>query len=250
MSFGAKVESIQSLKQSLAKAAATHDDVWIKYIPKDNPLTVRFLSEPDEWVRYDEAWDQHARNGKGGSYPVPMGKVVPDDQRVSTRYLASAVDLDSDRVIPVCIPKSLMQQVVVRYEKYGTIVDRDYELSRHGTGLDTQYMMDPEPPVARNLSKYDSLDLESVLAAAYADYTGEAAPSQAPAAEEVDDVPVLPDIEDGDDDEDDDDEELTKDDLAAMPMATLRTLARAQKIDPRGMSKAELIAAITGEDAF
>lgn len=256
MSFGSQVGSVHRLKQSLSKTGGqgrTSSDTWIRYIPKDNPIVVRFLLEPDGWVVYTEAWD----NDKRKSYPVPEGTFVPDDHRTSTRYLAQAVDTETDRVVPLCLPKSLMNQVVARYDKYGTIIDRDYELSKSGTGLETTYMMDPEPPLARKLDKYDLLDLEEVLGGAYNAYSGEGmvtseeavpvAPQPvpvAPAPSEDDPITVVPEAEKGDD------PTFTREDLNGRPIGELRAIARDRGISPRGMSVDQLIDAITGDDAL
>lgn len=256
MSFGTKVDSVHKLKKSLEKSSSGGDsDAWIKYVPKDSDLTVRFLTEPDEWVKYEEAWDDDARRGKGGSFPVPDDMQLDPDVRVSVRYLASALNMDDDRVIPVCLPKSLMTQVVSRYDRYGTMVDRDYTLSKTGKGLDTTYLLDPEPPLARKLDKYQQLDLEAVLAGAYQSYRSELDPTADDG--EDDEIPVHADDDpDGPDAstalvaDEADDTALTAEELEEQPIASLRVLARAQKIDPRGMSKADLVIAITGADAF
>ena len=253
MSFGSKIGSVSALKKSLEKTSSSGGDVWVKYIPKNSDLVVRFLTEPDEWVLYSEAWDSEARNGKGSSYPISTDMVIPDDQRVSKRYLAAAVDIDGDRVVPVCIPRSLMQQVISRYERYGTMVDRDYALSRSGAGLDTTYMMDPEPPLARKLDKYSALDLEAVLAAAYDSYLIENGGDQiAPAP--VEDIPVHSEVpvvavEATPDDESDEDA-ISREDLSEMTVASLRAIARGQKLTVGGFTKDEIIDAILGADSF
>jgi hypothetical protein len=269
MGFGNKVGSIAQLKKSLEKNSSTSDDVWIKYVPKDGELTVRFLTEPDEWVLYHEAWDPAGREGKGTSYPVPNDMEVPDDQRVSKRYLASAVDVDTDRVIPICIPTSLMQAVVLRYEKHGTIVDRDYELARQGKGLDTQYLLSPESPLPRKMDKYEPLDLEAVLGGAYNSYAGitsaptvdvsdipvhdadeELVPKDRPTAEEASSMAAeAAELED-DISADTPDGALTRDEIMGLPLAAVRTLARAASISTSGMTKEELADALTGADAL
>lgn len=254
MSFGNQVGSVHRLKQSLSKTGGqgrTSSDTWIRYIPKDNPIVVRFLLEPDGWVVYTEAWD----NDKRKSYPVPGDTFVPDEHRTSTRYLAQAVDTETDRVIPLCLPKSLMNQVIARYEKYGTIIDRDYELSKSGVGLETTYMMDPEPPLARKLDKYDLLDLEEVLGGAYAAYSGEGmvttqaevpvAPAPVPVAAPDDDDPidVVPEAEKVE-------VTYTRADLDGRPIGELRAIARDCGISPRGLSVGALIDSIVGDDAL
>lgn len=167
MAFGRQVGSIKDLKKNLERGKGT----FIQYIPKQGGRNVRFLDEPENWLSFREVFDQVKRK----SYPAPEegqpGYPGPDD-RVSTRYLCNAVDVDTDKVIPIQLPKDLANQLVVRYERYNTITDRDYELFRSGEGLDTVYGCTPDSPTARKLDKYKPLDLEQVLEDAYANVWG------------------------------------------------------------------------------
>lgn len=162
MPFGQKVGSIKDLKKNLERGTGT----FIRYIPKNGALTVRFLTEPDEWLSFKEVFDTVRRK----SYPVPEEGMpgYPDpDQRVSTRYLVNALDTETDKVIPLQLPKDLVNQLVIRYERDETMLDRDYELFRTGEGLDTTYGLTPEAAMARKVDKYTHLDLEQVLQDAY-----------------------------------------------------------------------------------
>lgn len=256
MGFGTTVGSISQLKQSLEKNSSTSDDVWIKYIPKNGDLNVRFLSEPDTWASYHEAWNPSGRGGKGASYPVPMGEEVPDDHRVSKRYLANALDIDNDRVVPVCISVTLMQAVVLRYEKHGTITDRDYVLSKSGAGKDTKYMLTPEAPLARKMDKYEPVDLEKVLEGAYNSYIagegGTVAPT-VPVAQDIpvhDDDPVEAPHHEAFADDDETPEALTREQIMSLPLAVVRAMAQNNGIGTSGLTKDELADALTGADAL
>lgn len=186
MAFGQKAGSIKGLKKSLKGGGAG----FIKYVPKDESLTVRFITDPDEWLMYRETFDEATNRG----YPVPDDKNAPGypdpDQRTSKRYLANAVMVDDDKVVPLQMPVSLVNQLVVLYEKYGTVCDRDFELMRSGTGLDTSYQAVPEAPLKRKLDKYKPMDLEQVLEDAYNAIWGDD-----------------PNVEVDDDDEDEDEED-------------------------------------------
>lgn len=164
MPIGQKTGSLKALKQSLSSGAG--QGAWIKYVPKNGTMNIRFLQEPEEWVNYNEHFDQALRK----SYPCTGETDCPGCQtqeRRSNRYLANAVDLDNQRVVPLQLPKDLANRLVVRYEKYGTLMDRDYELSRTGEGLDTTYDLDPGAPTKMRLSQYQPLDLLQVLQESY-----------------------------------------------------------------------------------
>ena len=87
--------------------------------------------------------------------------------RPSQRFLAQVVDRESDQVIALKMPKDLANRLVVRYERYQTIMDRDYEIMRSGKGLDTTYDVTPEPASEFDSSKYTKIDLLDILQTAY-----------------------------------------------------------------------------------
>lgn len=163
MPFGQKATSLKQLKKNLKKGSGS----FIQFIPKEGSLTVRFLQEPEEWVAFTEVYDPTLRRG----YPLPEEGMpgYDDDLRRSSRYLCNALDVENDKVIPLQLPKTLVNQLVVRYEKYDTICDRDYELIRDGEGKETTYMASPESPSARKVTKYMNqlIDLEKALEDAY-----------------------------------------------------------------------------------
>lgn len=154
---GGKVKSIAGLKSSLKKGGGGSQ--YLTRVPADGSLTVRFLTEPTEWVTYFEHYDQVRK-----FYPCTDDcPGCTEGERPSARYLCNALDVSETRVIPLVMPKSMAGSVLKKYEKYATILDRDYELSRSGTGLDTEYDVTPEPPTKMNIDRFDLLDLMEIL---------------------------------------------------------------------------------------
>ena len=161
---GGKVGSLSRLREQLKKGGG---GAFIKNVPANDVMVVRFLTEPDDWYGYKEAYDTEVRR----YFPVLEGMEITAEQRVSNRFLAIVLDVTEDKVIPLKMPKDLANRVLMRYDRYETIMDRDYELSRMGEGLDTTYDCAPGDKVKRNLAKYELLDLDEVIAKA-ADYAG------------------------------------------------------------------------------
>lgn len=161
---GGKVGSLSRLREQLKKGGG---GAFIKNVPANDVMVVRFLTEPDDWYGYKEAYDTEVRR----YFPVLEGMEITSEQRVSNRFLAIVLDVTEDKVIPLKMPKDLANRVLMRYDRYETIMDRDYELSRMGEGLDTTYDCAPGDKVKRNLAKYELLDLDEVIAKA-ADYAG------------------------------------------------------------------------------
>lgn len=153
---GGKVGSLKNLKASLKTQSGP-----LTWIPKEGGITVRFLEEPDEWFGFYEHWDETIRK----SYPCIEGQCpgCATDARRSFRYVANALDVEKDKVIALLMPKDLVNRLTARYERYETLMDRDYELFRSGDGLDTVYDATPEAPKKRALSKYELIDLGDAL---------------------------------------------------------------------------------------
>jgi hypothetical protein len=164
MAFGQKSGSLRNLKKSLAKGGGKG---FIKYIPKNGSMNVRFIQEPEEWVNYIEHYDQVARK----SFPCNGEANCPgcmSGERKSSRYLANVVDRDdNNRVIPLQMPKDLANRLVVKYEKWGSITDRDIELSRQGEGLETVYDLDAAVPDRKRVDNFQPVDLLKTLEEAF-----------------------------------------------------------------------------------
>lgn len=160
---GGKVGSINKLKKSLKKGGSA----FIRRVPKDDSLIVRFLTEPDEWYGFYQHYE--TRGKQFFSYPCMAddchGCAVEADK--SFRYLSSVVDVTEGRVVPLELPKTLANSLMVKYDKFGTLTDRDYDLTRAGDGFDTTYDATPEAPTKVNLKRYEALDLEEVLMEAW-----------------------------------------------------------------------------------
>lgn len=155
---GGRVTSIKNLKSSLKKSSGGG---IIKYIPAGEGVMVRFLTEPEEWVE----WFEHYEDGKG-SYPCTGDACdgCANGVRVSKRFLAAAVDVnDGNKVIALQLPVTAAKALTKKYDRYQTITDRDYELSKEGEGLNTEYNVESEAPTRFNASRYEAPDLMEIL---------------------------------------------------------------------------------------
>lgn len=183
-----KAGTIKKLKSSLKRGGG---GAFIKNVPKDSGITVRFLTEPTEWVEYQEYYSEDMEPRFFPAFEGLDPDVVADLKKPSKRYLACGVDRESNEVIALKMPKSLVESLMKKYDKYETIMDRDYELVRDGDGLDTTYEAIPEAPKKMNVAKFEPLDLLNVLEAQ---------------------IPASLKGEDEDDDDDDDDTPPWEDD--------------------------------------
>lgn len=209
---GGKVKSIAGLKSSLKKGGGSQ---YLARVPADDSLTVRFLTEPEgEWVEYMEHYDAVRK-----FYPCTESGCpgCAEGDFPSKRFLANALDVAEGKVIPLAMPKTLAASVMKKYEKYGTLLDRDYELTREGSGFDTTYDSVPEAPTKMNLKRFDLIDLTAMLQSQLdmADNAGsddDDDDDDEPVAKKTKKfVPKKPAaVEDDDDDDEDEDEEPVK----------------------------------------
>jgi hypothetical protein len=152
---GGKVKSLKSLKAGLKKGGGNQ---YLTRVGEDG-LTVRFLTEPDEWVEFFEHYDDVRK-----FYPCTDDcDGCRDKNNPSKRYLVNALDTSEGKVIPLLLAKSAAGQVMKKYDRFNTILDRDYILVREGTGFDTEYDVTPESPSKMNLNRYELLDLWGIL---------------------------------------------------------------------------------------
>lgn len=209
---GGEAGNIKKLKSDLKKSSG--GGTWVKSIPKDEELKVRFLTEPSEWFKYEEHYIEDVNYFPCTGDDCPGCAAMKKDKkaRSSRRYLANALDVENERVVPLKLPATLANRLVSRFERYGTLMDRDYVLIREGSGTNTVYDADTEPKSKRAVSKYDLLDLEKVLVEQFEDAFGEDGDDD---SDDGDDEPKRSKkskskrlaVEDDDTDDSDDDEE-------------------------------------------
>lgn len=214
---GKKMGNIKALKESLKKGGSSLG-AFIKNVPAEG-ITVRFLTEPEEWFGFYEYWNDEGRT----FVPMAQGEVLPDGAKPSFRYLTQALDIESDRVIPLKLAKTAANSLILKYDKFGTMIDRNYELQKHGEGLDTTYDVTPDAPSKLNLAKYELIDLEKILVDARASALGE-----------TDTEASAPSV---DDDEVDDDTDTEEDDAEVVA-----PVVKKKKVVTAGKSTATLIA--------
>lgn len=150
--------SMKDMKKDLKRGGGGS---YLTFIPADG-ITVRFMDEPHEWFKYFEHYDPEVKK----SFPCTEDcKGCDEGLDRRKRYLVNVVDTTENKVIQLVIPPSLVQSLTKKYDKFGTILDRDYELSKEGTGMDTSYSDLYEQPSKIKMSRYegDKKDCEEIL---------------------------------------------------------------------------------------
>lgn len=159
---GRKMKSVSDARKTSKGGGGEN---YITFITEDG-ITVRLLAEPDGWWGFDE----HYVEALGGFFPCIEGNCAGCDAGAgaSFRYLVPAVNREDDKVIILKVPKSLANDMVAKYDRRHTLLDRDYFFSRVGTGKNnTTYKVDDEDKTRFNASKYELPDLEASLVSAW-----------------------------------------------------------------------------------
>lgn len=158
---GRKMKSIADARKTSKGGGG---EGFITYIGEDG-LMLRLLAEPDEWWGYTEHYDDVL-----GSFPCVEGDChgCANGDKGAFRYLVPAVGREDDKVLIVKVPKSLAQDLVTKYDRRKTLLDRDYFLYKEGTGKNnTRYKVDDEDTSKFNFGKYKVPNLGAALVASW-----------------------------------------------------------------------------------
>lgn len=171
MRFGKKFD-----ERDASRASTDTSDRWIKYF-KNGDTEVVFLDDLDEWTGYWEHFDPTVQR----SYPCTNNKnscpgCTSDNERTakaSKRYLVNCI---VDGYVDLYkIPSSLINRAKRLRDKYETLTNHSFVITRVGTGMsNTEYDMDAEDAVRIKRADYEDKvqDHEEALRQAYIEVFG------------------------------------------------------------------------------
>ena len=171
MKFGKSYEEAKN-------EVVTTDGDFFKWF-KDGDTTFRIIQEPKEWEQYWEHFNP-------GGFPFPCTndrKTCPgctssnEKMKKASRKVAIQV-LEGEFVNVYKFPRTLADKLDNRYERIGTLLDRDYTITRFSsknsdgsTKVDYDIEGGDKTPV--DLSKVEFKDVESMLQRAYDEAWGD-----------------------------------------------------------------------------
>lgn len=96
--------------------------------------------------------NQRARRRELG-YGIAVLRLEHRNEKGQVDSYVDATDTVDGKTVPIVGivrqgPKNFWAQALAAYEKYGTLLDRDYDIGRRGSTTDTTYTMFPNAPVA------------------------------------------------------------------------------------------------------
>lgn len=191
---------------------------------RDEGINVRVMEDPDDvaWVEYREHYVDDGPDK--GYHPCTEDycEYCEDGNTPTKRFLINAINLDdNNKVVPLVIPTTVASSLIKKCEIFGTLKDRDYTITREGSGRETEYEATPQGPRPMNLNRYQPLELNALLQSIV---DGEA-------GDEVED------------DEEEEEEEVTPRRIAKRPAgkaaaAPVRRIAKKAAPEPRRIAKA------------
>lgn len=147
-------KSIDDLRRSASGGSRSGRSAQL-FLKSDSSVKVRFLQEPTTFMEYLEHYD------KGRNMFVPAIDNDPLDQhpdeqvrKVGKRWLSNILNVEDGQVRIVKLNQDQMNRLLTRYTRYGTLLDRNYELIRIGAGRDTKYDVDSDDPTQMDLSRF------------------------------------------------------------------------------------------------
>lgn len=148
-----KLASKKGLKQSLSSGGSK----FAQRVPEEG-IVVRFLTEPEEW------WEVELHYGEKTSFPCNGdGGCLGCDEGMDTgrKWYASAYVADDDRVVVFEMGKSVVEEISRKYDRNHTITDRDFEITKEGTGMRTRYFVDAhDPRHVKGIDKMEPIEME------------------------------------------------------------------------------------------
>jgi hypothetical protein len=180
---------LNNIKKGVANSGSNKGKVL--YFKDGSKLRIRFLAEIEDGIeigrhdKFDDGvdfFDQERINGEAHELEEA------DDVRHRKSYIWPVWDYDAKEVklfIGYANNFSPLPALIGMYESYGTILDRDYVITRNGSQLNTSYTVVPMDKVKFKNSKAKALSEKKILA-----ILDKAFP--APGADELDDEDDTP----------------------------------------------------------
>lgn len=175
MATKAVAKRFGSVKAAKSALKSNRSNGALKRLNADQTLKVRFMTEPDDW--YEAHYHWIGKEFLWCNQQTSCAGCKTGD-RPKTTVLANAVIFGSDdekdmnRVVVMQMTATLANTLLKFHEKRGTLLDRDYDLMREGSGLnDTVYSADPDDPKKRNMARFEKYmhDIEAIINAELGD---------------------------------------------------------------------------------
>lgn len=148
-------DSIDALRRSASAGGRSGRSAQL-FLKSDSSVKVRFLQEPTEgFMQFLEHYDEERKAFVPAIDDDPLDN-HPNERtrRASKRWLANVLNVEDGRVSIVKLNQDQVNRLLSRYARYGTLLDRNYELIRNGSGRDSRYDVDSDDPTQMDVSRF------------------------------------------------------------------------------------------------
>lgn len=147
-------ESIDALRRSASGGGRGGRSAQL-YLKGDSSVKVRFLQEPTKFMEFLEHYDASAKAFVPAIDNDPLDQHSDEKVRkVGKRWLANALNVEDGKIVIVKLNQDQLNRLLLRHTKYGTLLDRNYELIRLGSGRDSKYDVEADDPTQMDLSRF------------------------------------------------------------------------------------------------
>lgn len=145
-------------KKGIKASLSSSGSKFAQRVP-DEGIEVRFLTEPEDF------WAVEIHYGNKESFPCTGA----DDGCIGCeegfdkgqKWYANVYWPDEDRVVVFEMGKSVFQALMKKYDRYNTVMDRNYEVTKEGTGQQTRYDMEAlDKTHIKGIDRMEPVDLE------------------------------------------------------------------------------------------
>lgn len=149
-----RLASKKGIKASLTSTGGK----YAQRVP-DEGIELRFLEEPEEWFAVELHY------GDKDAYPcvgIDDG-CIGCEEGVNTgkKWYASAYWPEEDRVVVFEMGKTVMEAILKKYERNNTVQDRNFEITKEGTGMQTRYFVESlDAQRIKGQDQMEPIDLE------------------------------------------------------------------------------------------
>jgi hypothetical protein len=149
---------------------------FIRYL-KDGDTTFRLLQEPDDWTYY---WEHFSP--MGFSFPCSNEDdcygCVSDNEKMKKAQRRIAFNViqgynGTDYVNVFKVGSTVADKLKNRFNRFGTVTDRDYTVTRIKTGDRYDFDLDGAAPTPVDVTKFELKDVEALLQSSWDEAWGE-----------------------------------------------------------------------------
>lgn len=148
-------------KEAFAAALTGGVVSQFRSVPKEG-FTIRILEEPERWIDFYQHWNDKRPYVCTRKH---TGSCVFCDEGISARriFITNAVVIDEGETFVASLNKTVVEQLVNFYNKYGSLRDRDYTITKTGMGINTKYFVVPEDKDPLDLDNFQLVDTVELL---------------------------------------------------------------------------------------